>query len=46
VILQKKYLDYLTLAKIGFEMNVSKRWVLELHHRAMDEVQRILDEEG
>ena len=46
VILQKKYLDYLTLAKIGFEMNVSKRWVLELHHRALDEVQRILDEEG
>lgn len=46
VILQKKYLDYMTLVKIGFELNVSKRWMRELHRQALEEVQRILDEEA
>lgn len=46
VVLQKKYLNYMTLVKIGQELHVSKRWMGELHSRALDEVQRILDEES
>ena len=45
LILEKKYLEFESLVKIGGELNFSDRWMRDLHARALYEVQLILDEE-
>jgi hypothetical protein len=46
LILERKYLEFQPLTRIGAKLKVTTRWIRELHRRALDEVQRILDEEG
>ena len=45
LILEKKYLEFETLDRIGGTLNFSSRYMRKLHGRALDEVQQILDEE-
>ena len=45
LILEKKYLDFMTLDEIGAEIHYSSRWMRVLHHRALEEVQKVLDEQ-
>ena len=45
LILEKKYLEFLPLSRIGPKLKFSSRWTRELHRRALEEVQQILDEE-
>ena len=45
LILEKRYLEFQPLSKIGMKMKFTYRWTRELHHRGLEAVQQILDEE-
>ena len=45
LILEKRYLEFQPLSKIGVKMKFTYRWTRELHHRGLEAVQQILDEE-
>lgn len=45
LILEKRYLEFHPLSKIGVKMKFTYRWTRELHHRGLEAVQQILDEE-
>ena len=44
LLLEKRYLSWMTIRKIAEELHYGERWVKKKHHDALDAVQRILDE--
>ena len=46
LILEKRYLSFMTWEEIGRDFNYSDRWVREQHKQALEIVQGILDQSG
>ena len=46
LILEKRYLCFLTWDQIASDMNYSRRWVLNQHDKAVDVVAKILEEKA
>lgn len=46
LILEKRYLCFMTWEQISLDMNYTNRWLRKMHDRALDVVGRILLERG
>ena len=46
LILEKRYLCFMTWEQISLDMNYTNRWLRKMHDRALDVVDRILQERG